>query len=67
VLAGGTANYLLFRRARAAIMLAEQRAPDMDTLRLILARLGRVNRTGVAVVLVMMAVAALVMSTGMTP
>jgi hypothetical protein len=62
VLAGGTANYLLFRRARAAIVLAEQRAPDMDTLQLILTRLGNVNRTGVAVVLVMMGVAAVVMA-----
>ena len=62
VLAGGTANYLLFRRARAAIGLAEQRAPDRDTLQLILTRLGNVNRTGVAVVLVMMGVAALVMA-----
>ena len=62
VLAGGTANYLLYRRARAAIVLAEQRAPDMDTLQLILTRLGSVNRTGVAVVLVMLGVAAVVMS-----
>jgi len=54
LLAGGTANYLLFRRARAAIVLAEQRAPDTDTLELILTRLGGVNRTGVAVVLVLM-------------
>jgi hypothetical protein len=67
VLAGGTANYLLFRRARAAITLAEQRAPDMDTLELILTRLGGVNRVGVAVVLVTMLVAGLMMSTGGAP
>ena len=67
VLAGGTANYLLFRRARAAIMLAEQRAPDAETLELILTRLGRVNLTGVVVVIVMMAVAGLVMSAGSAP
>lgn len=63
VLAGGTANYLLFRRARAALTLAEQRAPDMDTLELILTRLGGVNRTGILIVLAMMLVAGVVMST----
>ena len=62
VLAGGTANYLLFRRARAAIALAEQRAPDMETLELILTRLGGVNLTGVAVLLVLTSLAGLFMS-----
>ena len=64
VLAGGTANYLLFRRARAAIVLAEQRAPDIETLELILSRLGGVNLTGVVVLLALSIVAGIVMAGG---
>jgi hypothetical protein len=62
--AGGTANYLLFRRARAAISLAEQRAPDRETFELILTRLGRVNPIGATVVLVLMLIGGLAVSGG---
>ncbi len=46
IAAGGTGNWLLFRRARAATKLAQlQRLPDADA-QLWLARIGGVNRGG---------------------
>lgn len=46
IAAGGTANWLLFRRARAATRLvAMQRAPDDESMAL-LRRIGGVNRNG---------------------
>ncbi len=51
LLAGGSANYLLFRRAKAAIRLAQQGAFDAPTLLTRLERFGSVNRTGVFVVI----------------
>ena len=56
VLAGGTANFLLFRRARAAMRLAADRAAGDDRLEL-LGRLGTANWIGVFVVLGLMLVA----------
>ena len=53
IAAGGTANWLLFRRARAATRLvAMQGAPESVSLPL-LKRIGGVNRTGTIVLLVL--------------
>lgn len=56
VLAGGTANYLLYRRARAAIRLAGERG-DRDMTLALLHRLGRANWIGVLVVFALMLLA----------
>ncbi|MBL0939197.1 MAG: DUF2628 domain-containing protein [Gemmatimonadaceae bacterium] len=57
--AGGTANWFLFRRARAARRFAETQDVDgLDSLA-VMRRLGGVNRTGMGIVLAMMAVQAL--------
>lgn len=56
IAAGGTANWFLFRRARAARRFAETQDVDgMDSLAVI-TRLGGVNRTGMGIVLAVMAV-----------
>jgi hypothetical protein len=48
IAAGGVANWLLFRRARAAVRLAAaQELSDVETLPW-LARVGGINRMGVA-------------------
>jgi hypothetical protein len=49
ILAGGTANYLLFRRASAAIHLLAPRAPDAATRIPLLRRVGGVSWMSVAV------------------
>lgn len=43
ILAGGTANFLLFRRAQAAIRLVQARAANEEQALPLLARVGRVN------------------------
>lgn len=56
IAAGGTANWFLFRRARAARKFAEMQAVEgMDTMAVV-SRLGGVNRTGMGLVLALMAV-----------
>lgn len=52
IAAGGIANWLLFRRARAAIRLVALQSIPEPEARLLLRRIGGVNRTGVAVLLV---------------
>lgn len=49
ILAGGTANYLLFRRASAAIQILAPRAPDAAARIPLLRRVGGVSWTSVAV------------------
>lgn len=62
VLAGGTANYLLFRRAHAALrVLAERGAAPEHTVPL-LARVGGTNRTAVVIVLLVLGLSALMMA-----
>jgi hypothetical protein len=43
ILAGGTANFLLFRRAQAAIRLVQSRGASEEQAQSLLARVGRVN------------------------
>jgi len=54
ILAGGTANYLLYRRASAAIQILGPRAPDPATRIPLLRRVGGVSWTSVAVGLAIM-------------
>ena len=54
ILAGGTANYLLYRRAAAAIHLLAPRAPEPGSRLLLLRRVGGVSWTSVAVGIGMM-------------
>ena len=49
ILAGGTANFLLLRRATAAIRVVAPRAPDVDAGRALLQRLGGVSWRAVLV------------------
>ena len=49
ILAGGTANFLLFRRAMAAMQLVAPRAPDPATQLSLLRRVGGVSWVSVAV------------------
>jgi hypothetical protein len=49
ILAGGTANFLLFRRARAALRLAQMRGATGEQALPLLARVGGVNRGAVLV------------------
>ena len=58
ILAGGTANFLLFRRAQAALRVVTARAGAGDAALALLARVGRVNRGGVLVVVAITAVLA---------
>jgi hypothetical protein len=61
-LAGGTANYLLYRRGHAAVrLLAERGAPAEQALPL-LGRVGGTNRVAVAVVLALLLGGVLVMA-----
>jgi hypothetical protein len=53
ILAGGTANYLLYRRAAAAIHLIAPRAPEPTTRLMLLRRVGGVSWVSVAVGIVM--------------
>lgn len=53
ILAGGTANFLLFRRAQAAMRVIGAQAPGEGAVPL-LARVGQVNRTGTIIVLVLL-------------
>ena len=55
ILAGGTANFLLFRRAQAAIRLVQARAATEEQALPLLARVGRVNAFAVLAGLVLMA------------
>ncbi|MES2523561.1 MAG: hypothetical protein V4617_12730 [Gemmatimonadota bacterium] len=56
---GGTANWLLFRRARAAIKLVElQELPEPESVRL-LQRIGGVNRGGLAFMVAIVVMSAL--------
>ena len=50
-LAGGTANYLLFRRGHAAVRLLTERGASTEGAIPLLARVGGTNRTAAAVVL----------------
>lgn len=59
VLAGGTANFLLYRRARAAMRAAEQRGESAEGTFKWLGQVGRVNLIGVAIVLALFLFAAL--------
>jgi hypothetical protein len=56
ILAGGTANFLLFRRAQAALRVVTARAGGGDAAIALLARVGRVNRGGVLIVVAFIAV-----------
>lgn len=56
ILAGGTANFLLFRRAQAAMRVVAARAGGGDAGLALLARVGQVNRGGVLVVVALTAV-----------
>lgn len=56
ILAGGTANFLLFRRAQAAVRVVTARAGGGDAALSLLARVGSVNRGGVLVVVALTAV-----------
>jgi hypothetical protein len=47
ILAGGTANFLLFRRAQAAIRLVQSRGASEEQAQSLLARVGRVNAIAV--------------------
>jgi hypothetical protein len=49
ILAGGTANFLLFRRARAAIQLVSTRGAGEEQALSLLARLGRVSITALVI------------------
>lgn len=57
ILAGGTANYLLYRRATAAIRVVTPRAPDQDSGIALLQRIGgtswRAVTVGIAVMLLL--------------
>ncbi len=54
--AGGTANWFLFRRARAARRFAEMQEVSASDTPAVMQRLGGVNRLGMGLVLAMMAV-----------
>jgi hypothetical protein len=54
--AGGTANWFLFRRARAARRFAEMQDVSTSDTMAVMQRLGGVNRLGMGLVLAMMAV-----------
>ena len=54
ILAGGTANFLLFRRAQAAIRLVQARGASEEQAKTLLARVGRVNALAVLGGLVLM-------------
>ena len=56
ILAGGTANFLLFRRAQAALRVVTARAGAGDAALTLLGRVGRVNRGGVLIVVALTAV-----------
>ena len=57
VLTGGTANYLLYRRARAAMRVAERRGESAEGTFRWLERVGRVNMIGVVIVVALFAFA----------
>lgn len=54
ILAGGTANFLLFRRAQAAIRLVQARGANEQQAQALLGRVGRVNPVAVIGGLVLM-------------
>jgi hypothetical protein len=56
IAAGGTANWFLFRRARAARRFAENQDVSAGDAPAVMQRLGGVNRLGMGLILAMMAV-----------
>jgi hypothetical protein len=64
ILSGGTANYLLYRRARAAMRAAEQRGEGAEGTLQWLERIGRTNLLAVAIVVVMLGLLGLTASSG---
>ena len=65
--AGGSGNWLLYRRARAAHRLVSSQSLPSDSGRALMTRIGGINRTGAALVALVVAVSMLAQAWGAAP